>query len=1020
MFKAFLFFCSFFMLVCVVQAADYKALFQQAQQAEQAQQWSQALDLYHQAVQANPPEKPKNIALFQYFIGTVQQRLQHFAEAESAFLQSLQWREAHLGENHGAVAVSLNGLAGVYDALGDVQRALPLYQRALRIDEKNHGLEHRKIAVDLNNLAETYRKLGQFSQAEPLLKRALEIDKQAWGLSSPRIAVRLSNLAELYRQQGRYAQAKALLLRALDIDQAALNNGENDVLNLAIRHNNLGRLYVTLGDYAQADTHYRQALDIWRERLGDSSAQYAVGLNNRAWVAQVLAHYPQAEAFYREALRINENTYGQAHPAVATTLHNLALLLTEQEQYLKALPLFERAKIIWTAQLGAEHPHLAMLLHNRAKLKRAQGEYVQAEEDLRQAIAIAKTAEQPALLWAVLDNLSQTLATQGQTDAAILVGKQAINTLQHLRVNVAQLEKPLQRTFLQDKAGIYQRLASLLLEAGRIPEAQQVQRMLKEEEYYDFVRREPEQAAVRVMTASFNPTEKPWVQRAQTVYERLSNIGQQLKKIRLKPRPSSEEQATTQRLRGAFKQQQHALQQYFSELKTQFDTQALEHSTQQALRSDDQKQVAMAREYQALRQKTRLSPEEQTRKQILREQFIAARRSFNACLKTMAHSTDVAVQHLDTEQALQGTLRTLGHGAVLVHYVMAADKLHIILTTPNVQLCREANISAAQLKQDISQFRDFFKQPPDPRRPHLARFMLEQAHTLYQHLIKPIAADLAQAEAKTLMLSLDGELRYLPMAALHDGQQYLAEHYAVVIFTEAARDKLKDVPLNTWRIAGLGVSKALRNMNALPSVEQELESIIRHGAQDPDGVAPGAIKLNEDFNQLSLLGVLEQGYPVLHIASHFVFQPRTDEDAYLLLGNGEILSLADIRVGYDFNGVDLLTLSACQTAVGSLTQGQEVEGLGALAQKQGARSVIATLWPVDDRSTGLFMQHFYQVHETQPGVTKVAALQQVQQAFIQAAQRAQQTQIANNSPLYPADFIHPYYWAPFVLMGNWL
>ncbi len=1020
----------YLLLLCLafpLQAADYKVLFQQAQKAEQNHQLTQALTLYEQALRANPPEKHKNAALFWYFIGGVQQRLENFAAAEEAYQHSLQLRQQHLGATDGAVAVSLSGLAGVYYALGDYSRALPLYQRALAIDEQVHGAAHGKIAVDLNNLAETYRSLGQFQQAEPLLKRALEIDKAVWGLDSPRIAIRLSNLAEIYRQQGQYAEAKTLLLKALDIDEAALANGENDPLNVAIRLNNLGRFYVTLGAYSQADDFYKKALAIWGTQLGEKHSQYAVGLNNRAWVNHALENYAQAEVWYREALQINQAVYGDSHPTVATIWNNQALLLTEQERYDEAEALLMRAKQSWEARLGEAHPNIAMLLHNRATLKRAQGDFAQSESDLRKAIAIAKVADQPELLWTVLDNLSQTLAAQGQKEAAILIGKQAVNSLQSLRINVASLDKLLQRSFLQDKAAVYQRLAGLLLDLGRIAEAQQVQRMLKEEEYFDFVRREEAQAAFKVTQVSFTPTEKPFVEQARKLYDQFHKIGERWTKIGFKTKQETAKEDSVNMeqsaVRGEFTTALHDFQDYFVHLKENFEEKNEQQSVQQALQSKEQGLVDIGQEYQRLRQKKPLTETEQARKQQLREALMVARQQFNACLQDIEQTGDAKAKNLDTLQALQSTLRELGHGVVLIHYVITPDKLRLILTTPTVQLCREAAVTAEQLKLDIAKFRDFFNAPPDPRRPYLTRFMLQQANSLYQYLIQPLQDDLIAAKAKTLMLSLDGELRYVPMTALHDGEQYLAQQYAITMFTEAARDKLKDAPAATWRIAGLGVSKALRDMNPLPSVEKELEGIIRHSADDSDGVAEGTIKLNEHFDQMTLLEALEQGYPVLHIASHFVFQPHTDEDAYLLLGNGDILSLAEVRVGYDFNNVDLLTLSACQTAVGSVGQGREVEGLGALAQKQGAKSVIATLWPVDDRSTGLFMQHFYQARQSQPTMTKIAAMQQAQQAFIRAAEQArrvgefQPSQAAN---LYPKDFAHPYYWAPFVLMGNWL
>jgi CHAT domain-containing protein len=258
------------------------------------------------------------------------------------------------------------------------------------------------------------------------------------------------------------------------------------------------------------------------------------------------------------------------------------------------------------------------------------------------------------------------------------------------------------------------------------------------------------------------------------------------------------------------------------------------------------------------------------------------------------------------------------------------------------------------------------------------------------------------------MLSLDGRLRYVPMAALHDGKAYLAERYALAIFTEAARDKLKDRRQADWKIVGLGLTEAKPGFNPLPAVADELEAIIRRSEGD-EGVMSGVIRLNHEFTAESLFETLDLRYPVLHIASHFVFQPSTDQDSFLLLGDGGKLSLADIRLAYNFQTLDLLTLSACQTAVGSATKGREVEGFGVLAQKQGAKSVIATLWPVDDHSTGLFMANFYRVQANQ--ATKAGALQQTQQAFLGVGQA---------QPPYVVEYRHPYYWAPFILMGNWL
>ncbi|TNF90535.1 MAG: CHAT domain-containing protein, partial [Gammaproteobacteria bacterium] len=302
--------------------------------------------------------------------------------------------------------------------------------------------------------------------------------------------------------------------------------------------------------------------------------------------------------------------------------------------------------------------------------------------------------------------------------------------------------------------------------------------------------------------------------------------------------------------------------------------------------------------------------------------------------------------------------------------------------------------------------------------------------------IEPIAADLTAAGARTLMLYLDGPLRYIPMAALYDGERFLIERYALVVFTEAAGDSGHRQSGDPWRLAGLGSSRAYEGFSALPAVPRELEGIVQQNDADTDGVLPGVIYLDDEFTRKAVDTVFAGQFPVIHIASHFAFRSGADINSYLLLGDGSHLTLADVRTsGYELDAVQMVTLSACETAVGDLSaDGREVEGLGTLLQRQGAQAVLATLWPVADRSTGSFMQSLYR-QRANHGLSKAEALRQVQLRFLskEINQFTRGTEArgetvtgwsdssidkANESPA--SDWSHPYYWAPFILMGNWL
>jgi CHAT domain-containing protein len=170
---------------------------------------------------------------------------------------------------------------------------------------------------------------------------------------------------------------------------------------------------------------------------------------------------------------------------------------------------------------------------------------------------------------------------------------------------------------------------------------------------------------------------------------------------------------------------------------------------------------------------------------------------------------------------LQKTLALLGAGAVTIHYVVAENRLNLLLTTPTSQIARSVAVERRNLEQKIEFFRVALRNPAISAEP--------MARELHKMLIAPLAGDLAQAQARTLMLALDGNLRYIPFAALHDGGGYLIERYDIALLTEVARDNLNHRPGATATIAGLGVTRQIEDFSPLPAVKAELESIVNQG-----------------------------------------------------------------------------------------------------------------------------------------------------------------------------------------------
>jgi CHAT domain-containing protein len=301
------------------------------------------------------------------------------------------------------------------------------------------------------------------------------------------------------------------------------------------------------------------------------------------------------------------------------------------------------------------------------------------------------------------------------------------------------------------------------------------------------------------------------------------------------------------------------------------------------------------------------------------------------------------------------------------------------------------------------------------------------------------------------MLSLDAKLRYIPFAALYDGKNYLVERYQTVLYSESAMPRMEETPTLKWTVNGLGVAGKIPGFAQLREVCAELHGIVDepqqsgsaeaasacsrssdNGQSRSTGILPGHIFIDQSFTKIRLEESLDQSVPVLHIATHFVFRPGTEENSFLLLGDGSKLSLLDLHSsGFDFQNLDLLTLSACDTAVGGgkNANGNEVEGFASLALKQHAAAVLATLWSVEDESTSALMRDFYRSRQYPTAITKAGALQQAQLAIMTGKATGSETTrasiVANNESIesqfkYQRDFSHPYYWAPFILIGNWL
>jgi CHAT domain-containing protein/tetratricopeptide (TPR) repeat protein len=835
-----------------------------------------------------------------------------------------------------------------------------------------------------------------FAQATRLLQE----DKPTEGLSKFKEALSTFRTVQDRRGEGLTLTMLGAVAATTGDAQSALNYF-TDALTLAraagdraaeaTTLNQIALVYHTLGDHAHALEHFQQSFAVSQSLNDNRAAAYTlvrIGLlyEARAERQRAIDTFQQALPLFRLA----QDRRGEAY-----ALNNLGVLFDEANEHGPAHEYYDRAMLLFR-QIG-DCNELAAPLSNLALESIDTGDQAKALGYLTQALDIQRSIgdrrgeattlnnigfvynslgqRQKALTYfaqaLALHRMTANVAGEGDTYsnlmfvwrdqrpvAAIYYGKQAVNDYQQVRAELPPLDREAQLSFIKSKTLTYRQLAELLIAQGRLPEAQQVVGMLKEAEYLEYVRRDGGETNALKARAQLSPAEDALSKRYQEIADQITTRGRQRGELLAKPARTAEEDKQLAILETDLNVAGQAFQKYLDQLETE------------------------------------LSGSKQGGEKVYQ---------------------------LRESQGLMEDLRELGQGAVALYTVVGEDKYRVVLITPDVQKAAEYPIKAVELNRKIAAFREALQDYKTDPRP--------LAQELYKIVVGPIAKDLQDAKAETLMWSLDGALRYIPIAALHDGQQYMVERYRNVVFTPASTARLKDQPSAQWRGLGFGVSKALLNFPALPAVPDELRGIFRdEAAQTNEGVLAGHVLLDDSFNEEALRSGLRQRVPLVHIASHFNFIPGNETDSFLLLGDGQRLSLAQLKGAQNlFGGVELLTLSACDTANGgSGTDGKEVEGFAVLAQRQGAKAVIASLWPVADRSTRLLMQRFYQLRNAQAGTPKAEALRQAQIALLRgtatdnmaSTQRGIGVDVIKSTNL-GATFAHPYFWAPFILIGNW-
>jgi CHAT domain-containing protein/Tfp pilus assembly protein PilF len=910
----------------------------------------------------------------QYNNGQFQEALETYQKVLVIYQQS--GKQADIAKTLYVVGIIHNQLAQYSQARNFLEQALVIYRKIA---------DKEGIADTVNALGAVVNNLGQYQQALEYYQYALVISQEVGDRENS--ANILNNIGGIYQSIGKYPEALKYYQESLAIRQKIKEKPD-----IAHTLNSIGSVYYEMGQFAQALKLFQQALAI-AQTDKDYTKEGNI-LNNIGLVYNELSQYKQALKYYQQALGIRKRTSDKA--GEGTTLHNIGFVYNQMKKYAQALDYYQQALVIFR-EIGNQ-PKIGSTLNNIGFAYQELKQYSQALESLQQALTILQQVGDRAVVGRTLDSMGKVYKGLGKDSQALASYQQA------LAVSREVGDKPAERITLSNIG--------------------------------DLLAQQKPQLAIIFYKQSVNLTE---------------DIRAQLRSL---PREQQQSYTATivdtyRRLADLLLQQNRVLeaQQVLDLLKIQelddylrdvrgnektaegVETLSPEQSINQGLKVTADKQIQISRQLSELQKilPTNRNPNQTAKIVELEAKLITEFNQFidspevNAWLNQLSPKTVQQIIPLDNLNSLRDNLQRLNQNAVLLYPLILDNRLELVLTTPNTPpIHRSVPVKKEELNRAIVEFRIALENPEsDATIP---------AQKLYNYLIKPIEKDLANANAQTIIYAPDGPLRYVPLAALYDGKQWLVQRFRTNNITAISLTELDTQPLPQVKV--LAGATTQRHIVQLESTSLPFKALEYAGVEVKNlatMMPETKTLLDNEFTRQALIPYLNV-YSIIHMATHAKFVNAKPEYSFILMGDGGLITLPDIQK-LPLMNVDLVVLSACETAVGDqIGKGEEILGFGYQIQRTGARAAIASLWTVSDGGTQALMNAFYAF--LSPGkMTKAEALHKAQIAMItsdysgisQDQDRGILKSTRDNLPAKVANRLsHPYYWASFILIGNGL
>jgi CHAT domain-containing protein/Flp pilus assembly protein TadD len=843
-----------------------------------------------------------------------------YAQAQGDYEKALPLVRQARGEKHPRYASVLHSLAVVALYRGDFRRALSLARQTVKLRKVMLGERHPDYAVSLNDLAHVLFRLGEFQESTALFEEALRIREAVLGGRHPQYISGLNNLAALRMATGDFHVAQALFRRALRLTREV--QGENNI-DYAQSLNNLGAAYYGLGDYDQAALMIQKAVALRKKLLPRTHPSYANGLNNLARVYIEKGEHKAALPLLEEALKCQKDNLGEGHPNYAGTLNQLAIVRQELGEPGKALALSRQAVQLARKALGEKHPEYANYLNVQAYLYSRRGEPEQARPLYQRVLAltIADGPFHPSRA-AYLNNLARANAEMERPGTALRLIEQCLAlSRRQLSLMAGQSD----RQQLAAVASLRHRLnlrLSLPEESGRFSHEHVV------------------------------------------AWKGLAFAAERSRRL-------------------------------FARAETGADTRQLARGlldAKRALAQASSRPGAFSR--RRLEELEGAVEERETRLAELSQEFRASLRPPSSeGLRRLLPPGVVLIDYLAYDGAAPSRpFRRQKWQRRLSAWVVRAD-------APTVRV--DLGVMT-DIEEDITAWRKAIESARDEGKLS-ARLRAAVWAPLEKHL----------AGAKVVLISPDGALGRLPFAALpgRAPSRYLLEEAPLAVLPiprELAR--LKGRPRGKPSLLAMGdvaYGEGSGGWAELPGTRTEAKTTVARFRGLVRGEA--ALLTGEKASRGQLREMLPK-YRYAHLATHGFFASpkmlsaleRRENDPYGVFRRGDVpgwspgllsgLVLAGANsptarddgvltaleiAEMDLSGMELAVLSACQTGLGKEAAGEGMLGLQRAFAVAGCRSVVSSLWSVDDAATAVLMERFY-LHLWQKKLSKIEALRQAQ------------------------------------------